>query len=74
MELGRRNPLRLSFEPAVVARWQQLGEAARGALDAHLGGRGFIVGDAPTIADKGSLCWCAPEQCHGKVLLRLVNP
>jgi glutathione S-transferase len=51
VELGRHNLLPLSFEDAVVVRWQQLGEAALGALDAHLDGCGFIVGDAPTIAD-----------------------
>jgi glutathione S-transferase len=51
VELGRRNLLPLSFDGAVIARWQQLGEAALGALDAHLDGRGFIVGDAPTVAD-----------------------
>jgi glutathione S-transferase len=51
VELGRHNLLPLSFEDAVVVRWQQLGEAALGALDAHLDRCGFIVGDAPTIAD-----------------------
>jgi glutathione S-transferase len=51
VELGRHNLLPLSFEDAVVVRWQQLGAAALGALDAHLDGRGFIVGHAPTIAD-----------------------
>jgi glutathione S-transferase len=51
VHLGRHNLLPLSFNDAVVARWQQLGEAGLGVLDAHLDGRGFIVGDAPTIAD-----------------------
>jgi len=51
VELGRRKLLPLSFESAVVARWKQLGEAALGVLDAHLNGRSFIVGHAPTIVD-----------------------
>jgi glutathione S-transferase len=51
VHLGRHNLLPLSFDDAVVVRWQQLGEAGLGALDAHLDGRSFIVGDAPTIAD-----------------------
>jgi glutathione S-transferase len=38
VELGRRKLLPLSFEPAVVSRWQRLGEAALGVLDGHLGG------------------------------------
>jgi glutathione S-transferase len=51
VELGRRNLLPLSFDAAVIARWQQLGETALAGLDAHLGGHSYIVGDALTIAD-----------------------
>jgi glutathione S-transferase len=58
VELGRRNLLPLSFDDAVVARWQRLGEAALGFLDAHLAGRAFLVGEAPTIAD---IC------CYGEI-------
>jgi glutathione S-transferase len=51
VELGRRNLLPLSFEPAVVARWQALGEAALGTLDDKLCGRDVLVGRTVTIAD-----------------------
>jgi glutathione S-transferase len=49
--LGRRGLLPLSFEDAVVTRWNDRGEAALAALDAHLAGRSFLVGAEPTIAD-----------------------
>jgi len=51
IELGRRKLLPLSFDDAVVMRWEMLGEAALRALDAHLVNRRFLVGSEPTIAD-----------------------
>lgn len=51
VELGRRNLLPLSFEAAVVARWQAMGEAALHTLDDEVCRRDFVVGGAPTIAD-----------------------
>jgi glutathione S-transferase len=51
VELGRRGLLPLSFDDAVVARWNMLGELALGVLDQHLVGREFIVATEPTIAD-----------------------
>jgi glutathione S-transferase len=38
-------------DPALVEQRRVLGADALGVLDAHLGGTGFAVGDAPTIAD-----------------------
>ena len=49
--LGRRGLLPLSFDEAVVARWETLGKEALGVLDDHLARNGFLVGDAATIAD-----------------------
>lgn len=49
--LGRRNLLPLYFEPAVIARWQALGEAALSALDDTVSGHYYLVGSTPTIAD-----------------------
>jgi len=37
--------------PAVIEQLQGTARDALGVLDAHLGGGGFIVGEAPTIAD-----------------------
>jgi len=51
VELGRRNLLPLSFAPVLVAEFDAKGGAALGALERHLAGRRFLVGDAPTIAD-----------------------
>ncbi|MFN3687883.1 glutathione S-transferase family protein [Salinarimonas sp.] len=38
-------------DEAVVAGWRAEGEAALAVLDAHLAGRDFVVGEAPSIAD-----------------------
>ena len=54
LDLGRRKLLPLSFDDAVVARWQALGEAALGILDAHLTDCPFLVGANATIADIAS--------------------
>lgn len=51
VSLGRRGLLPLSFDDAVVARWQAQGEAALGVLDAHLAACRFLAGAEPTIAD-----------------------
>lgn len=51
VELGRRKLLPLSFDPAVVARWQALGDAALRTLDNEVSRRDFLVGSTPTIAD-----------------------
>ncbi|HEX7966822.1 MAG TPA: glutathione S-transferase family protein [Stellaceae bacterium] len=50
-ELGRRGLLPRSAHPAVVAHYRELAEAAFAVLDGKLAGRGFLVGDVPTIAD-----------------------
>jgi glutathione S-transferase len=51
VELGRRKLLPLSFDPALVAKFDLKGRSALDFLDAHLSSRRFLVGDAPTIAD-----------------------
>lgn len=51
VELGRRKLLPLSFDPVLVAEFDRKGELALRRLDEHLAGRGFLVGDAATIAD-----------------------
>jgi glutathione S-transferase len=51
VELGRRKLLPLSFDAAVVTRWNMQGEAALKVLDEHLADRRFLVGVEPTIAD-----------------------
>lgn len=32
-----------------------------------------LVAALPELRGKDLLCWCAPERCHGEVLLRLAN-
>jgi hypothetical protein len=38
----------------------------------HLVGRGLIH-DVHELRGKDLVCWCAPDLCHGDVLLRLAN-
>src|SRR5215470_571190 len=33
-----------------------------------------LMAALPELRGKDLLCWCAPEHCHGDVLLRLANP
>ena len=51
VELGRRNLLPISFEPAVEAYHLRRAETALGVLDAHVGADRFLCDSAPTIAD-----------------------
>lgn len=51
VELGRRKLLPLSFDDALVTRWNTQGETALKVLDAHLPDRRSLVGAEPTIAD-----------------------
>ncbi len=51
IELGRRNLLPLSFDPALVADFDRKGQAALTLLDSHLADCRFLVGDTATIAD-----------------------
>ncbi len=44
-----------SVDPAVMAYFRPLAEAAVGFVDQALAGRDWLVGEAPTIADIG--CW-----------------
>jgi len=44
-----------TVDPAVMAYFRPLADAAAGFVDAALAGRDWLVGDAPTIADIG--CW-----------------
>ena len=44
-----------AVDPAVMAYFRPLAEAALGFVDRSLQGRDWLVGDAPTIADIG--CW-----------------
>jgi glutathione S-transferase len=68
VELGRRGLLPLSFDDAVVARWETLGEAAMAVLDAHLADRSFLVGAQPTIADISSYADIAFAKLSGRDL------
>lgn len=69
VSLGRRGLLPLSYDDAVIARWQARGEAALAVLDAHLAGRAFLVGPEPTIADIGSYADIAFAKLSGRDLV-----
>jgi glutathione S-transferase len=56
--LGERGLLPIKTDPVIAAYHRERAAAAFAALDEQLGARGFLVGDALTIAD---LC------CYGEV-------
>jgi hypothetical protein len=39
----------------------------------HLPAHPELVAALPELRGKDLACWCAPEPCHGDVLLRLAN-
>jgi glutathione S-transferase len=51
IELGRRNLLPISFDPALAAEFDRKGGTALSILDTYLSGHRFLVGDGVTIAD-----------------------
>jgi uncharacterized phage-like protein YoqJ len=40
----------------------------------HLLGNARLMAALPELAGKDLVCWCAPEACHGDVLVELANP
>jgi glutathione S-transferase len=73
VDLARRKLLPLSFDDAVVARWQALAEAALGILDAHLADCLFLAGAKPTIADIASYADIAFARLSGRNLAEWPN-
>jgi glutathione S-transferase len=73
IDLGRRKLLPLSFDDAVVARWQAQGRAALGILDAHLADCPFLVGAEATIADIASYADVAFARLSGRDLTEWPN-
>jgi glutathione S-transferase len=68
VELGRRGLLPLSFDDAVIARWNTRGEAALAALEMHLEDRCFLAGAEPAIADICSYACIAFAKLSGRDL------
>ena len=73
VDLARRKLLPLSFDDAVVARWQALAEAALGILDGHLANCLFLVGAKATIADIASYADIAFARLSGRNLAEWPN-
>ena len=32
-----------------------------------------LLADLPELRGKDLVCWCAPERCHGDILIELAN-
>jgi glutathione S-transferase len=73
VELGRRKLLPLSFDPVLVAEFDRRGGSALELLDQYLSGRGFLVGDAATIADLCCYSDVAFARLSGKDLTAVRN-
>jgi hypothetical protein len=76
--IGRQQPWRPWHLPA--SKWRNPYKAGRdGTLEEvsakyetylHTSG---LIGDVHELCGRDLACWCAPEPCHGDVLLRLAN-
>jgi hypothetical protein len=59
------NPFRVGRDgdrPAVIAKYEQ-----------HLREHPELMAALPELRGKDLGCWCAPEYCHGDVLVRMAN-
>jgi Domain of unknown function (DUF4326) len=62
------NPFRLPRNTSMEQRAEVLAMYRRWLL-----GQSALMGALPELHGKNLLCWCAPEACHGDVLLALAN-
>jgi hypothetical protein len=61
------NPFRLRPNATPEERAEAISEFERCLLESGL------INDIHELRGKDLACWCAPEACHGDVLLRLAN-
>ena len=59
--------------PFVIGRDGTRGEVVA-KYRAYLLGNRALMAALPELTGKDLVCWCAPEACHGDVLLELANP
>src|SRR3954454_19950949 len=62
------NPFRLPHNPTTEKRTEVIAMYRRG-----LQGQSELMASLPELRGKDLLCWCAPEACHGDVLIELAN-
>ena len=48
-------------------------DAVIAKFEAHLRSRPDLLGQLHKLAGKDIVCWCAPDRCHGDVLVRMAN-
>jgi glutathione S-transferase len=69
VQLGQRNLLPISVEPAIADYHRQRAEAALSVLDSHLADRAYLCAPKPTIAD----LFCAGDVAFAEVCAFDVN-
>jgi hypothetical protein len=62
------NPFKLPRDASPEQRAEVIAMYRRWLL-----GRLELMAALPELRGKDLLCWCAPEACHGDVLIRLAN-
>jgi hypothetical protein len=75
--IGRKAP-RLSLPASVWANPFTIGddstrEECISKYETRLHDSPALMAALPELRSHDLVCWCAPEQCHGDVLLRLAN-
>lgn len=59
--------------PFVIGKDGTRSEVIR-KFEKYLKSKPELMAALPELAGKTLGCWCAPQACHGDVLLRLANP
>jgi hypothetical protein len=62
---GTRDQVWVAFEEWLFGR--------RPSPPGHRADPAELMAALPELRGKDLICWCAPERCHGEVLLRLAN-
>ena len=62
------NPFRLPRNASTEQRAEVIAMYRRWLL-----GQSGLMAALPELRGKDLLCWCAPEACHGDVLIKLAN-
>ena len=62
------NPFRLPHNASTEQRAEVIAMYRRWLL-----GQSGLMAALPELRGKDLLCWCAPEACHGDVLIELAN-
>ncbi len=70
---GWRLPTSKWANPFTLAKFENDRQKVITAYEAHVRSKPELLAALPELAGQSLGCWCAPELCHGDVLVKLFN-